>query len=132
SRHSIKISADYRFGSGWSVSALWIYGSGLPFTPSNGYYNKYFFNDLFSYDSQYSGYSRYLLLGDINTKRLPDYHRLDLAVNKSFKLSGVKFQASLNAVNIYDRKNIFYFERETGERVNMMPFILSVTLRAEI
>lgn len=132
SRHNVKISADYRFGNGWSVSALWIYGSGLPFTPSNGYYNKYFFNDLSNYDSHYSGYSQYLLLGEINSKRLPDYHRLDLALNKSFRLSGVNFQASLNAVNVYDRKNIFYFERETGERVNMMPFILSVTLRAEI
>ena len=33
-----------------------------------------------------------------------------------------------DVLNVYDNKNIFYFDRKTGERVNMLSFFPSGTI----
>ena len=129
SRHNITLSFNYNFGDGWSSGILWLYNSGLPFTPSNGYYDKFIFEDMDDYNSQYEGYNQNPLLGDLNSMRLPDYHRLDFGINKVFDFNTFSLETSLNFVNVYDRKNIFYFDRETGERINMLPFLTTMTIK---
>jgi hypothetical protein len=74
----------------------------------------------------------YTLLGDKNAGRLPSYHRLDLGVSKDFDLKFMKFSADVSAINVYDRKNIFYYKRDTGQLVYQLPFLLTATLKIQI
>jgi len=38
----------------------------------------------------------------------------------------------VDVINVYNRENIFYYDRETGERVNMLPFMVTAILKVEI
>jgi hypothetical protein len=131
-RHSVNLNMGFNFGAGWSASATWIFGSGLPFTQIAGFYDKLYFDDLFSWNGASENYQPFTILGDRNLGRLPNYHRLDLSISKDIKLSFLNASVSFNVLNAYDRKNIFYFDRKTGERVNMLPVLPSATLRIEI
>jgi hypothetical protein len=43
-----------------------------------------------------------------------------------------KILVSLDILNLYDRKNIFYFDRKTGARVNMLPILPTATIKIEL
>lgn len=131
-RHSINLNVGVNFGAGWSLSTTWIFGSGLPFTQVAGFYDKLYMNELFGWNGLTENYQPFTILGDRNLGRLPNYHRLDLNLTKDLNLSFVKASVSFSVLNAYNRKNIFYFERKTGERVNMLPVLPSATLRIEI
>lgn len=129
SRHNLNVLLEYNLGSGWSTSAAWYYNSGLPYTQTIGFYNKLYFNDLGNRDYYFTPYT---ILAAKNLGTLPDYHRLDLSVSKEFTISSFRFRADVSVINVYDRKNLFYFDRDTGERVNMLPFLPTASLRVEI
>ena len=131
-RHSLNVSLEFDFGSGWSMNSVWVYNSGLPFTEIVGYYNKYYFSDFFASWDKYDPLQPYAILGIQNLGRLPDYHRLDISVTKKFRTDFMNVEIGLSAINVYNRKNIFYFKRDTGERVNMLPFLPSATVKIEL
>lgn len=131
-RHSLNTSLEYNFTSDLSASIVWSFSSGLPFTRLIGYYDKYFLSDLYGSGISNGYYEPYPILGDKNIGRLPVYHRLDFNVSKKFHFGFVNFYLDLNLINVYNRKNIFYFKRDTGERVNMLPFLPTATLKIEI
>ena len=132
SRNNVNLSLTYDFGSGWEASAVWSYASGLPFTKVIGYYDKYYFDQFFTPWNQYDPTKPYALLDVQNLGRLPDYHRLDLTISKKFRFGFMNLEFEGSIINVYDRKNIFYFKRDTGERVNMLPFLPTATVKAEI
>lgn len=132
SRHSVNFNLSVNFGRGWQSSISWFFNSGLPFTQIAGYYDKLYLNDLFNIGSLFGAYTPFTVLGDRNLGRLPTYHRLDLSVSKKFTFYFTNVSVSLNVLNVYDRKNIFYFDRETGKQVNMLPILPTATLRVEI
>jgi len=78
------------------------------------------------------GYIPFAILADKDLGRLPEYHRLDLSVSKSFSVWNYHWSLDLSIINVYNRKNIFYFKRDTGERVNMLPFLPTATINIEI
>ena len=131
SRHNVNFAFDINLGSGWQFGATWVYSSGLPFTQVLGYYDRMYLNDLYApwYIDQRSPYT---MLGTQNLGRLPDYHRLDMSLSKKFDLGFMRLGFDLNVINVYNRKNIFYFKRETGERVNMLPFLPTATVKVEL
>jgi hypothetical protein len=132
SRNGVNISAAYELGSGWQASAVWSFNTGLPFTPLEGYYDKYNPDDLGpGWYSDYN-FSPFLILGDRNIKRLPNYHRLDLSLSKTLQLGFLNLAMDISVINVYNRDNIFYFKRETGERVNMLPILPTATIRIKI
>ena len=131
-RHSVNLSLTVNFGAGWQASASWFFNSGLPFTQIVGYYDKLYLDDLFNIGSLFGNYTPFTVLGDRNLGRLPTYHRLDLSVTKKFTIYFTNVSVSVNVLNVYDRKNIFYFDRETGKQVNMLPILPTATLRVEI
>lgn len=130
-RNSIKFTATYGLTENLSVGINWVYNSGMPYTKILSYYDKLDLNDYFLAERVYNEFHSYSILDDLNNGRLPDYHRLDINVTHKFDLDLIKAEVSLNLMNVYDRDNIFYFKRETGERVNMLPFLptLKVKLR---
>lgn len=131
-RNSFNIMIDYNFGSGWQASAVWVFNSGLPFTQDMGFYNKFDFNGSFSAWQIFENYKPYGILSDKDLGRLPDYHRLDLSLSKYFEISPFKFTVDASLINVYNRKNIFYFERSTGARVYMLPFLPTATIKVEL
>lgn len=58
---------------------------------------------------------------------LPPYHRLDVSVEQRFSVAtDVEIAVQATAVNAYDRRNIFYLDTFTRERVDQLPFTPSV------
>lgn len=131
-RHALNLICDLELGAGWKVSATWLYNSGLPFTQHLGFYYKYFPTDI--KDDWYSDprFRQYLILDDKNLGRLPYYHRLDLSLSKKFDFSFIKISIDGSIINVYNRKNIFYYDRETGKQVNQLPFLPTATIKVEI
>ena len=74
----------------------------------------------------------FTILGDRNLGRLPEYHRLDISLTKRFNISLSKWELTVSAINVYDRKNIYYYDRETGDVVNMLPFFISGIIKLKI
>lgn len=131
-RHTVDLIAAVNIGSGWEVSILWTLNSGLPFTQSIGYFEKLQIDDLWEQWLVLGLTNPYLLLGERNAHRLPVYHKLDISITKKLHLGFMDLTVDLSALNVYDRKNIFYFDRKTGERVNMLPFLPSASIKIDL
>ena len=132
SRHTFNLTMEANFGSGWTASVVWNYSSGLPFTQLVGYYDKLYFDDPNNPSDIVDSIHPYALLGDLNLGRLPDYHRLDFTLSKKLQIFSMDADFNFSILNIYDRSNIFYFDRKTGERVNSLPFLPTATLRVAL
>ncbi len=132
SRNNISLSSEVDLGYGWNASVLWKYNSGTPFTQITGYYEKLtpelIGDRAFILDS----YSYFTKLGEKNLGRLPDYHRLDFNIKKKFIFTSFSATIDFSIQNVYNRANIFYFKRDTGERVNMIPFLPSISVKVEL
>jgi hypothetical protein len=129
-RHNVNVVVTYKFGkkNDWEADVRWNYGSGFPFTQTQGYYPYLNFQSG-GLQTNYTTANGQMgiIYGDYNKKRLPDYHRLDFSVKKNFyvgKNSEIQVVASL--VNAYDRENIFYFDRVRYRRINQLPILPSI------
>lgn len=131
-RHTLNIGLGINIGKGWLISGMWVYNSGLPFTQLTGYYDKYVISDIYFDENYFDSTEPYTLIGDKNIARLPDYHRLDVTLSKKLTLGPINMAVNFSILNVYDRKNILYFNRDTGERVNMLPFLPSATIKVEL
>ncbi|MBN1215803.1 MAG: TonB-dependent receptor [Candidatus Lokiarchaeota archaeon] len=131
-KHTINFLFDIKLWYGFHLGTIFTFSSGLPFTQISGYYDRLIIDDPYFKDYTYSNCSPYTLLGDRNLGRLPTYHRLDLSLTNKFEISFLRCEAGISILNIYNRKNIFYYKKDTGERVNMLPFLLTGTLSIEI
>jgi len=131
-RHTVNLTFEISIGKGWSASSVWIYNSGLPFTQLVGYYDKYYFQNIFAPWDELDPRSPYSIIGIQNLGRLPTYHRLDLTLSKHINFDFMNVEIDVSVINVYNRKNIFYFKRDTGERVNMLPFLPTATVKFEL
>ena len=127
-RHNVNLVSTYKFGfdNSWSFDARWNFGSGFPFTQTQGFYPLIDFND--GIDTNYDQESGELgiIYAGLNEGRLPYYHRLDIALKKEYKLSKHStLNWNVGITNAYNRENIFYFNRIEYKRVNQLPFMPS-------
>ncbi|MDR2011331.1 MAG: TonB-dependent receptor [Bacteroidales bacterium] len=130
-RHNINFVTTYKFGNNlsWNVSARWNLGSGFPFTKTAGMYESPNLYENLNYDYWSTNGALEIIYDDLNTGRLPYYHRLDLTLNKVFTFSRyTKLEINFSITNVYNRENIFYFERVTYNRVNQLPIMPSLGL----
>ncbi|MBQ6955342.1 MAG: TonB-dependent receptor [Bacteroidales bacterium] len=125
-RHTINLLATYALGENrdWELSGRWSFGSGFPFTMTAGIYERIPFNGGLISDYTMENGELGVTYGDIYAGRLPNYHRLDLGAKKKFSIGrrGI-LEISLSITNTYNRKNIFYFDRVSGDRVNQLPIL---------
>lgn len=125
-RHNVNFVGSYAFGKTrlWEFSARWNLGSGFPFTQTQGFYEKYTFADGTATDVVNGNGDVGILYGELNGGRLPYYHRLDVTLKRQFVLSENSIlEANVGITNMYDRENIFYFDRVNYERVDQLPFM---------
>lgn len=133
-RHNLNIVATYQLGKKkeWEAGVRWNFGSGFPFTLTQGFYDNITFQN---------GVNTNVLGGNINPKdlgiiyasernggRLPYYHRMDISMKRTFKFSKhSSLEVTASATNVYDRPNIFYFDRVRYTRVNQLPVLPSLS-----
>ena len=129
-RHNVNIVASYAFGKkkDLELNVRWNFGSGLPFTPTSGYYQPEPFGQGVNTDYTTTNSSSIgVLLGEFNSKRLPTYHRLDITVKKQFKFKNkTELEIVAAVTNAYNRKNIFYVNRVTNEKIYQFPLLPSL------
>ena len=128
-RHNVNFLATYVMGKSldWEISFRWNYGSGFPFTPTLGNYEQQNFSGGIGEDYTTSNGNVGILYGDIGSKRLPDYHRLDFGLKKKFVMGeNALLEINFSVTNVYNRGNIFYIDRITNERVNQLPILPSL------
>lgn len=128
--HEFKAVGIYKRGK-WDYSATWIYATGRPYTAPGGSYQVTLLDgtvqDYFTVTSQ-------------NSLRLPDYHRLDLSVNRHLfngKANDIGY-IGLSIFNAYNHTNIwykqFYIEdsKITEVNVNYLGITPNITLSLKI
>jgi len=137
-RHNVNFVGAYKIGNvlneagnkvlapRFEFSTRWTLGTGFPFTQTQGLFEKvdFYQNGSQSNIATQNGTLGVLLASDYNGGRLPSYHRLDISIKYNI-LIGSKgiLEINANAINVYSRENIFYFDRIRYKRVNQLPIV---------
>jgi len=131
-RHNINLVGAFKFGKdeSWEINGRWNFGSGLPFTPRAGYYHSIGFEDGTQTDiTQANSAELTTIFGNLNSSRLPTYHRLDVTIKKTFQFKEhSKLEVNAGVTNVYSRKNLFYVIPEKNEIINQLPFMPSISM----
>jgi hypothetical protein len=110
----------------WEIDARWNLGSGFPFTQTQGFYENITFSNGLSTDYVRANGDLGVQYAELNKGRLPWYHRLDIGAKRSFQVSeNAVLEINIGVTNVYDRANIFYFDRVTYQRINQLPIMPS-------
>ncbi len=132
-RHNVNLLGNISIGRTWEFGVRWNYGTGFPFTLTQGFYGQY--NLLDGVDSDILTGNPDLGIiysAERNSGHLPDYHRLDMSLKKMFELrKHLKIEVLASVTNVYNRGNIFYFDRVRYNRVDQLPILPSLTLKID-
>jgi hypothetical protein len=90
------ITGGYKPSPKWELSMRWVFAGGAPYTP---------------FDLAQSTTENRAILDDqkVNSERLPDYHTLDVRVDRRFNLANSNWIIFLSIQNLYNRENIASF-----------------------
>jgi hypothetical protein len=131
-RHNVNLVGSYLFGKqkNYELNIRWNLGSGLPFTPTAGYYQGENFSGGVTSNYVTNNPSAITtLLGTFNSQRLPYYHRLDITFKKQFNFKNKDVLEMIASVtNVYNRNNIFYVNRITSKIIYQFPILPSFGL----
>jgi TonB family protein len=122
--HILTVAGAYRLGRGWDLSGTFRYVTGNPLTPVIGsVYNA----NTDTYKPVY---------GAINSDRSAAFHRLDLRVEKSWRVRSGSIAAYLDVQNVYDRHNeegrAYNFDFTKSGLISGLPLLPSFGIRGEI
>ncbi len=112
------------------ASARWTYADGSAYTPLRGTYRRVEVMQGAGYPTDPG--TRDTSDGRTGSRRLPATHRLDLVLRYNRTLGPVRLAVQVALRNAYDRANVFYFNRLTGERYNQLPRTLAFGLRLDV
>ncbi|HCC30435.1 MAG TPA: TonB-dependent receptor, partial [Marinilabiliales bacterium] len=125
--HDFSITMNYQLNDRWNLSALWVYATGNAMTLPAG---------------------RYIIQGnvvndytDVNSFRMPAYHRLDLSATRQLKKKEHwESDLVLSVYNVYNRANpYFIYFRVKGDidhyylsvnprQISLFPILPALTL----
>jgi len=129
-RHNVNVVTSYSLDKKkhWEVNARWNMGTGFPLTPTQGYYQQLNMNNYMgNYTTQNGSLGQ--ISGPIFSQRLPDYHRLDIAVKYKYNWAEhAILEITAGATNVYNRANIFYFDRVTFKQKNQLPILPNLNM----
>ena len=91
--------SNYKISDEWSWGSKWAYTSGRPYTPILGT------SGLFYPDGR-----PIPAYGAINSGTLPDYHRLDIRIDRHYVFDTWKLNAYFELNNVYRRQNIVGYD----------------------
>ncbi len=113
-----------------TLTAQWQFGSGLPYTQAVGFDDWIYLTGPGTNLLETPGQERVLYEAPYSS-RLPDYHRLDLWLERKFKTDRLSGMIRAGVVNAYNRANLFYFDLFTLNRVEQLPAMPSVGFKLE-
>ena len=132
-RHNVNLLGTYTWGGEqeWEASVRWNLGSGFPFTQTQGFYGDINFNNGINPNILQENPDLAILFSDVrNGGRLPYYHRLDASVKRRIEFSkNSNLELTASVTNLYNRDNIFFFDRVAYERVNQLPILPSLSAK---
>lgn len=122
----VNLVSNYQLNQDWQVGFKWRYQSGQLVTPiiaaedANDADNPGLFNPIYA---------------DLNSKRLPDYHRLDVRADRSFKYDDWQMDLYFEVLNIYGQENMVGYNYENAdyskrENETDLPTIPAVGIKA--
>ena len=125
-RHELKIVNILALGD-WHLSETWVYATGKPYTEPLG---------LESFELPFGGTIDRVVAGAKNGATLPAYHRMDVAVNREFPVSGTGGRGTFGVTlfNLYNRQNTWYkeFNVVEGEILENNILLMGRTLNASL
>lgn len=103
-RYLASVIGGYRPNYEWEFSVRWNYAGGVPYTPY----------DLSASRAVNSGI---IDQSRINQSRYPDYHCLNLRVDRRFFFQQSSIVVYINVMNVYNRKNVamYYWDKSKNE-----------------
>lgn len=129
-RHQINLLASTSI-YGFDVNVRWQFGSGLPYTPVEGF-DGFILMDGVVDVREVRGLPRVIYQSIPYQAQLPAYHRLDVTVDRTFRASGgVDVTAQVGVLNAYDRANLFTLDLLTAQRTDQLPLVPIVGLKVE-
>lgn len=128
-RHQFNLTAGYNV-AGFDIGLNWQYSSGNPYT------QLFALDMILDVSTQHPLEDRgnvVSLYSEPFDARFPSFHRLDVSVGKNFELSpSFSLETKLGAVNAYNIQNIFYYDVNTLQQVNELPFLPYISLSTRI
>lgn len=122
--HILTLAALWRIGDGWETGATFRLVTGNPFTPIVSNY----------YDVNQDVYRP--VYGETNSQRSPYFHRLDLRVEKKWKIGEGGITVYLDVQNVYNERNregvIYNYDYTQSNDLPGLPIIPSLGLKGEI
>lgn len=129
-RHSLNVLFSDRLGFA-TFDIRWQFATGLPYTQPFGF-DSYIPLHSLQLPTKTYGTLR-LLYNKPYDARLPAYNRLDVSLERVFKWSkGTSLLTKVGAINVYDRKNLFYYDLFTLRRINQLPLIPYIAIQVTV
>jgi outer membrane receptor for ferrienterochelin and colicin len=91
-RHNLTLMAAHQLTRHWRLGVKFQFASGNPYTPVTGSTNAY--GEWFAVE------------GEKNTARFPDYHSLDIRLDRTFRFTNWTMNIYLEIWNLYNRENV--------------------------
>jgi len=122
--HILTLVGVFRLPANWDLGLRFRYVSGNPYTPMDrgGYY-----------DSDFGNY--WAITGPLNSGRMPDFHQLDIRVDKKFVFDRWMLDVYLDVMNVYNHRSVegvqsnYDFTRE--DWVEGLPILPTMGVKAE-
>jgi hypothetical protein len=127
-RHQLVLVQSRPLGRRWRANLTFHYGTGQPLTLPVGRVTVV--------DATGRSYD-VVVERERNTSRLPDYHRLDLAVGGRWHPFGWTLEPELQIVNAYARRNVWIRTYDTSKNpaefkdVTQLPFLPTINIKVE-
>ncbi|GAB1418997.1 TonB-dependent receptor [Bacteroidales bacterium] len=104
--HALSLLIDKQINQKVTLSAAWVFQSGLPYTPVSGRHLSSVLDDEGNITLE-----EVLIYGERNSSRMKSYHRLDVSVsiNKHNKRNQLLSSWTFGLYNAYNRKNPVYY-----------------------
>ena len=117
--HSISLMINRKINKKWSFNMVWVYQTGIPYTPAIG--RQYAISPGVFNQSGDVIYKEALIYGERNSKRMKDYHRLDIGFKYSKLTKNLKLKTewSFSIYNLYSRQNpsMYYYNTNASDEI---------------
>ena len=120
-RHDISIVASYKFSPRFDVSATWVFSTGNTATmPTQRY--PIASEDPDDYDNDGTG--TLTVYEGRNNYRMPNYHRMDVAVNFHREFRRARRTINVSVYNVYNRQNPYMLYQSATDGYLSYPYSL--------
>lgn len=120
---TVNLVSSHEITEEWTLGFKWRYSSGQLYTPVLSATQDA--KDPELYNPTY---------GDLNSERFPDYHKLDVRLDRNYQFTDWEMDLYLEMLNAYNRKNVTDYEYspdyKTKEAESDLPLIVSFGIKA--